>query len=128
LSESHQQFIGQHPEYYWKWLAYQRPWYAGQIEAQPLPIVPARQPTEPIVNNEQLMRMIQATARINPDGQKAVHVPPEPAYVSGIQPTNPEIIERLVAYGEVGQRPWYAEPWIPYVGYPMNEPRCGIKV
>ena len=125
----------QHPEYYWKWLRQTMPIYAkpeatGQNPEQhvlPNP-EPTGQPLAPMWSSEQLMRMIQASTRINPDGQKAVHVPPTPTHVSGIQATNPEIIERLEAYGEVGNRKWYATPWVPYVGYPRRELQSGIQV
>lgn len=124
----HQQMLTVHPEFYAKWLAQHRPIYAGQIAAEALPIVPASQPTEPIINPEMRMRMIQASTRINPDGQKAVYVPPPPVSYHGSQPTNPEIIERLRAYGEVGYRPWYPVPYVPYRGWPNRYLEHGINV
>ena len=117
-----------HPEYYMKWLRATMPVYAGQIAAQPLPLIPIPPSTEPIINPEMRMRMIQASNRINPDGQKATYIPPEPIYAPGVQPTNPEIIERLEAYGEVGSRKWYPEPYIPYVGWPNRQLQSGIQV
>lgn len=117
-----------HPEYYLKWLSQQRPIYAGQIDAQPLPLTPITQPTEPIVGPEAQMRMIQANSRIYPDQPKAIHVSPTPIHDTGVQPTNPEIIERLTAYGEVGSRPWYPEAYIPYVGWPNRLLQSGEQV
>lgn len=114
---------------------YDRAWYAkpeatGQNPEQHVlnNPVPTGQPLVPTWSSEQIMRMIQANTRINPDGVKAVHVDPQPTHSSGLQPTNPEIIERLEAYGELGNRKWYATPWIPYVGYPRRELQSGIQV
>lgn len=118
----------QHPEYYWRWLRQTMPVYAGQIAAQPYTPIPISPSTEPIINPEMRMRMIQASTRINPDRPKSVHVPPEPVYAPGVQPTNPEIIERLEAYGEVGSRPWYPVAYIPYVGWPNRQLQSGIQV
>lgn len=127
MSEGHQSF-GPHPIYVMKWLAQQRPIYANGVEVQPYEPAPISPPTEPIIGPEMRMRMIQASTRINPDGQKAVHVPPQPVYAPGVQPTNPEIIERLEAYGELGSRPWYPVAYIPYVGWPNRELQSGIQV
>jgi hypothetical protein len=128
MSEGYQSFRGPHPVYYAKWLASQRPIYTNHIQAQPYTPIPVSPPTEPIINPEMRMRMIQANTRINPDGVKAVYVPPTPIHNTGVQPTNPEIIERLTAYGELGDRKWYASPWIPYVGWPRRELQSGIQV
>jgi len=128
MSEDHQQFKGIHPEYYAKWLAYERPWYAGRIAAAETPIHPARQPTEPIIRPEEYMRLLQANSRIYPDGKKAVYVPPTEVNAPEAQPTNPEITERLVAYGARGSRPWYADPYVPYVGWPNMYLQTGEQV
>lgn len=117
-----------HPEYEMKRLIYSRPWYSERIDAQPLPQIPITQPTEPIVGPEQRMRMIQANSRIYPDQPRAVYVPPTPIHDTGVQPTNPEIIERLNAYGEVGSRPWYPQPYVPYVGWPNRLLQSGEQV
>ena len=135
MSEGHQSMKTQHPEYYWKWLRQTMPIYVkpdatGQNPEQhvlPNP-EPTGQPLAPMWSSEQLMRMIQANTRINPDGVKAVYVPPEPVYAPGVQPTNPAIIERLEAYGEVGSRPWYPVAYIPYVGWPNRQLQSGIQV
>lgn len=126
--ENWQSFNGIHPVYFMKWLSQQRPIYAGQIAAGPSPIVPVSPPTERIISPEARMRMIQASSRIYPDQPKAVHIDPTPIYDTGVQPTNPEIIERLNAYGEVGSRPWYPEPYIPYVGWPNRYLQTGEQV
>jgi hypothetical protein len=74
------------------------------------------------------MRMIQASSRIYPDQPKAAYIPPAPIHDTGVQPTNPEIIERLAAYGEVGSRPWYPTPYVPYVGWPNRYLQSGEQV
>ena len=122
------QSFGVHPVYDMKRRIYERAWYAGNVAAQPLPIVPARQPTEPIIGPEQRMRMIQASNQIYPNQPKVVYVPPAPIHDPGVQPTNPEIIERLNAYGEVGSRPWYPAPYVPYVGWPNRMLQTGEQV
>ena len=116
-----------HPEYDMKRRIYERPLYTARVNAQALPIQPVTQPTRPILNQEQIIRMLK-------EGQPIYRLPQPEAYpieaaeVTGIQPTNPGIIERLNAYGEVGSRPWYPEPYIPYVGWPNRYLQSGIQV
>lgn len=133
MSEGHQSFNGIHPEVYAKWMAYEgRSWYvkpeaSGQNPEQHVlnNPVPTGQPLVPTWSSEQIMRIIQANTRINPDGVKAVRVDPTPVEYHGPQPTNPAILEREAAYNA---RKWYPEAYYPYKGWPNREIQSGIHV
>lgn len=115
-----------HPEYYNKWLAYQRPWYAKGVIASPYTPKPVVIP-KAMKRHPYYAAKWRAQARpyyVSPPAQRfqpsniPVHIGPN------IQPTNPEILVREEIRMPHSQWSHYR----PYKGWPLRKPARQVNV